>query len=109
MGNNDTTTTTTAPIFEPTTSEGEPNDNNSWRSSARQCVWPQVICREGFVVSLQLSNAEGSIANEIGLLTGLNNLKLEENGFTGIIPSEIGLLKGLNNLDLEENGFTGII
>ena len=74
--NNGTATTTTEPSFEPTTLGGEPSDKNSWRSSARQCVWPQIICKAGFVVSLQLSNAEGSIATEIGLLPNLTNILL---------------------------------
>ena len=82
--NNDTTFTTTEPSFEPTTSEGEPNDNNSWRSSARQCVWPQIICQEGFVVSLELSNAEGSIATEIGLLPNLTKLVLCTSNYVSI-------------------------
>ena len=78
-------TTTTEPYFEPTHYEEEPNDNNSWRNSAQQCVWPQIICREGFIVSLQLLNAEfnteefryeGSIATEIGLLKNLTTLIL---------------------------------
>ena len=82
--NNDTTFTTIEPSFEPKISEGEPSNNNSWRSSARQCVWPQIICREGFVVSLQLFNVDGSIATEIGLLQNLTNLVMCTSNYVSI-------------------------
>jgi len=88
------------------------NDNNSWRSSAQQCVWPQITCKEGAIVSINLiSNEklthEGSIATEIGLLKNLTTLILDANDFTGTFPSAIDLMIKLTSLSLAGNSFTG--
>jgi len=53
----------------------------SWVSTERQCAWPQIVCKEGSIVSLTLQSTDilsiaGSIATEIGLLTNLETLKL---------------------------------
>ena len=51
----------------------------------------------------------GSIPPEIGNLTNLTYLDLENNQLTGSIPSEIGNLTNLTYLDLGENQLTGEI
>ena len=50
-----------------------------------------------------------SIPNEIGCLTNLTNLRLENVQLTGEIPSEIGNLTNLEWLDLSDNQLTGEI
>jgi len=51
----------------------------------------------------------GEIPPEIGNLTNLTNLLLNDNQLTGSIPSEIGNLTNLTNLLLNDNQFTGSI
>lgn len=41
------------------------------------------------------NNIGGSIPTEIGLLSDLDDMKLEHNSLTGTLPSELGLLSGL--------------
>ena len=46
-----------------------------WISTQRQCLWSEIVCQEGYVVSLILpSSIAGSIATELGLLTNLETL-----------------------------------
>ncbi len=63
------------------------------------------------VASLTLSgNMTGTIPPEIGLLTGLYLLRIENQpGLTGPIPSELANLTNLQILELDDNGLTGEI
>ncbi|OEU06031.1 L domain-like protein [Fragilariopsis cylindrus CCMP1102] len=74
-------------------------------STMRHCVWPNIICDEGTVISLEMINDEltGSIPSEIGLMTSLVNLDLRGNAFTGSIPSEIGLMTSIGYLQYQRN------
>lgn len=51
----------------------------------------------------------GTIAEEVGVLTGLENLVLSRNALNGTIPTEIGKLEKLRTLDLSSNLLTGTI
>jgi hypothetical protein len=58
---------------------------------------------------LFLSGLSGSIPSEIGNLTNLESLYLNNNQLTGLIPSEIGNLTNLTSLNLSNNQLTGSI
>merc|ERR1712238_58894 len=77
----------------------------------RQCLWSQIVCHEGSVVSLIMPSdtIAGSIATELGLLTNLETLISDGTMLTGTIPSEIGLLTNLVKLELDTNKFAGTI
>lgn len=53
------------------------------------------------------SNILSSLPSEIGRLTFLDTLQLEQNAFTGTIPSEISRMQRLLILDLSLNSFSG--
>ena len=55
------------------------------------------------------NNLSGSIPAELGNLTNLAGLALENNSLSGNIPSELGNLTNLNNLTLDNNSLTGSI
>ena len=63
------------------------------------------------LVTLQLENCglTGSIPPEIGNLTNLGSLYLDGNQLSGSIPSEIGDLTSLVQLDIQDNQLTGSI
>ena len=50
-----------------------------------------------------MANCTGEIPPEIGNLTNLTTLNLENNQLTGEIPPEIGNLTNLTTLNLTEN------
>tara|TARA_B100001250_G_C19747212_1_gene765921 strand:+ start:311 stop:1210 length:900 start_codon:yes stop_codon:yes gene_type:complete len=64
-----------------------------------------------YTTILDLSNRglTGSIPIEIGNLTNLERLYLNENQLTGEIPSEIGNLTNLTSINLSVNSLTGSI
>ena len=78
--------------------------------------WSGVTVSSGRVTALNLSGlggdgdgVSGSIADEIGDLTGLSVLDLSYNSLTGSIPTQIGSLTGLTILDLTDNQLSGSI
>ena len=78
--------------------------------------WSGVTVSGGRVTALNLSGLggdgdglSGSIADEIGSLTGLSVLDLSYNSLTGAIPTQIGSLTGLTILDLTDNQLSGSI
>ena len=78
--------------------------------------WSGVTVSGGRVTALNLSGlggdgdgVSGSIADEIGDLTGLSVLDLSYNSLTGAIPTQIGSLTGLTILDLTDNQLSGSI
>ncbi|KAL6329645.1 hypothetical protein AAG906_026370 [Vitis piasezkii] len=58
---------------------------------------------------LHTNKLSGSIPQEIGLLTSLNDLVLEGNSLTGPIPHSIGKLRNLTTLHLSGNELSGSI
>jgi len=55
------------------------------------------------------NNLSGSIPSEIGNLTNLEWLYLDNNNLSGPIPPELGGLKKLNTLDLSLNNISGTL
>ena len=51
-------------------------------------------------------NSQGSIPNEIGLLSNLTYLRLSYNAFTGAVPVDLGEMKGLQLIQLQSNRIT---
>ncbi|XP_042479268.1 probable LRR receptor-like serine/threonine-protein kinase At1g53440 isoform X2 [Macadamia integrifolia] len=60
-------------------------------------------------ISLLGNRINGSIPKEIGNITTLEQLVLEDNNFEGTLPPELGNLTRLNRFIVSANNFTGII
>jgi len=73
--------------------------------------WPNVICSEGAVISLNLGKAglSGTIPASLGALASLGQLYLDRNALTGTIPDSIGFIPSLVYLDLHNNSLVGTI
>jgi len=80
-----------------------------WISSQKQCLWESILCVEGSVKSLTLYPIAGSIASEIGLLSNLESITLENNELTGTLPSEFFSLTKLTSALIYYNQLTGTI
>jgi len=88
---------------------------SDWNSSDTvPCLWSGVSCSpplDGRVVTLDLSNSSltGFLAPQIGLLSSLHKLLLDQNTLVGPIPREIGKLQNLTVLNLSTNQLVGAI
>ncbi|CAN8318023.1 unnamed protein product [Cochlearia groenlandica] len=107
---------------------------NHWsESDTTPCHWSGILCTNGRVTSLTLSDKSlsGYIPSELGLLDSLIRLDLSNNNFskpvpvrlfeainlryidlshnslTGPIPAQIKSMKSLNHLDLSSNNLNG--
>jgi hypothetical protein len=88
-----------------------------WMTYTDECEWPitsksSTLCDENSMVeSMQLEewNLSGSLASEIGLLTGLNTIFLSNNEIKGELPTTLGLLTALHRLDLRRNKIEGVL
>jgi len=65
--------------------------------------------RSSFVFTGKEYNFTGTVPTEIGLMTALTELNLENNNLEGTIPTEIGNLKNLEILVFDNNEMTGSI
>ncbi|GAA0167994.1 transmembrane signal receptor [Lithospermum erythrorhizon] len=85
----------------------------NWDSfSVDPCSWRMVTCSSnGFVSALGLPgmNLSGTLSPEIGKLSYLQSVLLQNNDISGSIPDAIGKLKKLQALDLSINKFDGEI
>jgi hypothetical protein len=61
------------------------------------------------VIDLTMNQITGTLSSELGLLTALTNLYLDKNAFTGTVPSELGSLKALKWLNVGVNQLTGTV
>ncbi|KAL3803132.1 hypothetical protein HJC23_003407 [Cyclotella cryptica] len=63
------------------------------------------------VVTLDVgyNNLGGPIPTEIGLMSRLETLRLNDNHFSGAVPSEIGQLVHLNEMHMNNNDFVGVL
>merc|ERR1719203_1180781 len=83
-------------------STGAAKDAKQKFLSDQECSWPGVTCSSGgavFVLDINKQPLGGSIPPEIGQLTSLRVIKMEENKLTGSIPESIGNLQNLIAVD----------
>ncbi|KAK3416784.1 hypothetical protein EUGRSUZ_H02547 [Eucalyptus grandis] len=81
-------------------------------TSVDPCSWRMVTCTgDGFVSSLGLpsQSLSGTLSPEIGNLTNLQSVLLQNNLISGPMPATIGNLQKLQTLDLSNNTFNGEI
>lgn len=85
--------------------------SNNWLSSPTVATWWGVAVSNGKVSHLSLAGNQlsGNLPPELGNLTNLQCLWLEDNQLTGLIPPEIGNLSQLEELWLNSNILTGSI
>ncbi len=86
--------------------------NTNWDLSQPMDTWNGITLNaDGCVSSISLSDElnGGTIPPELGNLTYLTNLELDENFLTGNIPPELGNLFYLTNLRLGQNQLSGEI
>lgn len=77
------------------------------------CSWSMVTCTPDnqFVIAIGApnQNLSGTLSPDIGNLTKLQQVLLQNNNISGNIPTEIGKLPMLNTLDISNNHFSGSI
>ncbi|KAL7143821.1 hypothetical protein ABFS83_08G216700 [Erythranthe nasuta] len=103
-----TTTPDAAAMFALKKSLNPPPDALSW-SDPDPCKWARVHCSENRVTQIQIGhqNLQGTLPNELSLLTQLERLELQWNNISGPLPN----LKGFTSLQfliLSNNRFTFI-
>ncbi|KAM0899570.1 hypothetical protein ACQ4PT_021238 [Festuca glaucescens] len=85
----------------------------SWTARTPFCGWLGVSCDTPGrrVVALSLPGVElgGAIPPELGTLSIISHLNLNNTGLAGAIPAELGQLARLRHLDLDENHLSGTI
>ena len=78
-----------------------------------ECTWAGITCNPTALcvtrIEFELNNLAGTIPTELGLLTDLVFLGMEQGTTTGTIPSELGGLSNLNFIDLDFNLLNGSI
>ncbi|KAM7466659.1 hypothetical protein LguiB_014221 [Lonicera macranthoides] len=86
---------------------------NSWNSSVHFCKWQGITCglrhRRVTVLNLSSSGLVGSLSPNIGNLSFLRHIALQNNSLQGQIPPEIGRLFRLQSLRLYSNSLEGEI
>ncbi|GMY30289.1 probable LRR receptor-like serine/threonine-protein kinase At1g63430 [Fagus crenata] len=87
---------------------------SNWNNlDADPCDWFGILCNgaRDHVIKLNISGSSlrGYLAQELGQLVFLQELKLHGNNLIGIIPKELGMLKYLRVLDLGMNQLSGPI
>ena len=83
----------------------------AWSVSTDIVTWDGITVEAMQVtsISLGLKSLTGSIPPELGNLTNLKILVLDENQLTGTIPSQLGSLSELTEIDIGNNQLTGSI
>ncbi|CAM9357319.1 unnamed protein product, partial [Ectocarpus sp. 6 AP-2014] len=87
-------------------------NNRNWSNSAALSQWHGVeVNHQGRVVRLFLwdNDLQGPLPKELGALSKLQYLRLNNNNLTGPIPSELGHLSVLKRLNLSGNQLSGHI
>ncbi|MQL88454.1 hypothetical protein Taro_021010 [Colocasia esculenta] len=82
------------------------------RDSADPCSWAMITCSvNNRVIELVVpsQNLSGTLSGEIGKLTYLQKVSLQNNNITGAVPAELGALRRLQTLDLSNNELSGIV
>ncbi|EOY15800.1 Serine-threonine protein kinase, plant-type, putative [Theobroma cacao] len=90
-----------------------PNPLSYWHQNSSPCNWTGVLCNKpgNRVVALNLSGfgLVGSISPQIGNLSFLRSLELQNNQLRGALPHQIGNLFRLRVLNLSFNSLEGAI
>ncbi|PON51895.1 LRR domain containing protein [Parasponia andersonii] len=85
----------------------------SWNPNlVNPCTWFHITCNiQNSVTRVDLGNAglSGPLVPELGNLTNLQYLEVNENQINGFIPREIGKLGKLISFGLEKNDLSGAI
>eukprot|EP00815_Leptocylindrus_aporus_P002739 CAMPEP_0116067398 /NCGR_PEP_ID=MMETSP0322-20121206/10981_1 /TAXON_ID=163516 /ORGANISM="Leptocylindrus danicus var. apora, Strain B651" /LENGTH=502 /DNA_ID=CAMNT_0003554189 /DNA_START=44 /DNA_END=1549 /DNA_ORIENTATION=- len=87
---------------------------NTWDFSSGQsyCEFYGITCDDSdqiTEINLRSNRLQGTTPSEVGMLSSLIWLALDNNSITGTIPSEIQMLSSLYWLDLDFNSITGTI
>ncbi|CAN6557191.1 unnamed protein product [Malus baccata var. baccata] len=90
------------------------NVMSSWNESTHFCMWHGVTCSQRHrqrvtKLDLQSQNLVGKLSSNIGNLSFLRELWLQNNFFSHEIPPQIGNLRRLQVLRLDANSFSGSI
>nr|XP_004228437.1 leucine-rich repeat protein 1-like [Solanum lycopersicum] len=96
------------------TNVADPNNVlQSWDPTlVNPCTWFHVTCNsQNSVVRVDLgdANLSGSLVPQLGMLSNLQYLQIQNNSISGEIPSELGNLTKLVSLGLENNKLSGFI
>ncbi|KAK9065527.1 hypothetical protein SSX86_014928 [Deinandra increscens subsp. villosa] len=88
---------------------GNPPSLANWNSTSSTCTWPEVHCRNGSVVELQLNSKEltGSVPPFICELSNLETVSLRDNFITGEFPRVFYNCSKLITLDVSQNMLVG--
>ena len=80
-----------------------------WLQNATPCTWDGVLCNNGHVIALSLSQNKlnGPLVPALGNLPELVVMNLPNNQLSGSIPFELGNLGKLQTLDLYGNQLSG--
>ncbi|KAH9625058.1 hypothetical protein KSS87_010548 [Heliosperma pusillum] len=86
---------------------------DNWdRNAVDPCSWAMVTCNsQGLVTILGIPSQDlsGTLSPNIGNLTNLQTILLQNNNISGHIPAAIGKLSKIQTLDLSDNLFIGEI
>ncbi|XP_075671414.1 receptor-like kinase TMK4 isoform X2 [Castanea sativa] len=82
---------------------------SGWSNSTDYCNWTNVVCDRGRVTEIELiaQSLSGTLPSDLGTLTRLEILSLQQNSFSGPIPS-FANLTSLQLLYLDNNNFSSI-
>ncbi|KAI3692642.1 hypothetical protein L6452_32463 [Arctium lappa] len=88
---------------------GSPPSLTNWNSNSSPCSWPEVQCRNGSVIGLQLQTKEltGSMPPFISDLRNLESMFLHDNFLTRDFPRVLYNCSKLIELDISQNMFVG--
>eukprot|EP00551_Chaetoceros_affinis_P009513 CAMPEP_0203671910 /NCGR_PEP_ID=MMETSP0090-20130426/7570_1 /ASSEMBLY_ACC=CAM_ASM_001088 /TAXON_ID=426623 /ORGANISM="Chaetoceros affinis, Strain CCMP159" /LENGTH=1155 /DNA_ID=CAMNT_0050537095 /DNA_START=55 /DNA_END=3519 /DNA_ORIENTATION=+ len=81
-----------------------------WLSQLSHCYWVGITCTtNGYVMGIEMEsrNLKGQLPYELGKISTLKDIILNNNELTGNIPVELGNLEHLEQLYLFENDITG--
>ncbi|XP_030949321.1 receptor-like kinase TMK4 [Quercus lobata] len=82
---------------------------SGWSNSTDYCNWTNVVCDRGRVTDIELisQSLSGTLPSDLGTLTQLETLSLQENSFSGPMPS-FANHTSLRYLYLDNNNFSSI-
>jgi hypothetical protein len=95
-----------------TTGFGSADQAALWTTNIDECQWWGLKCDgNGNVIAMRkwIESVRSRIPHDLGLLTDLTHLDLDENEFSGTIPSSLGALAALTHMDMGANQLNGTI